>query len=182
MTTESAAPAPAQEPTPKKKAGIGKRILTYVVGLIVAGAAIYGFNYLTSDVAQAKVGDCASVTGSTSSPEYKVVDCTSTEAGYMIGKSLSLNESCGNDSYSELTESGRRGPKTKLCIAQLFAEGKCYSTSAATMDVKAVDCSGSGVIKVTKVVKEAAAPQCAEGEQALTYPELKLHYCAGLPA
>lgn len=180
-TTESATPAPAEQPAPKK-AGIGKRILTYIVGLIVVGGAVYAFNYFTSDVAQAKVGDCASVTGTTSSPEYKVVDCGSAEATYTIGKSLSLNESCGNDSYSELTESARRGPKTKLCIAPVFAEGKCYTASTTTMDVKAIDCSGSDVLKVTKVVKEATAPACAEGEQALTYPELKLHYCVGAPA
>ena len=92
------------------------------------------------------------------------------------------NEACGNDSYSELTESARRGPKTKLCLAPLYAEGKCYSDSATSMDVKAVECAGANVFKVSKVVKEAAAPQCAEGEQALTYPELKLNYCLGLPA
>jgi len=184
MSTESAAPAtaPAEQPAPKKKAGIGKRILTYIVGLIVAGVAIYGFNYFTSDVAQAKVGDCASVTGTTSSPAYKVVDCTAADATYTIGKSLSLNEACGNDAYSELTEGARRGPKTKLCIAPLYAEGKCYSASTTSMDIKAVECAGAGVLKVTKVTKEAAAPQCAEGETALTYPEVKLNYCAALVA
>ncbi|GAB2873030.1 LppU/SCO3897 family protein [Lentzea nigeriaca] len=182
-STEPVAPAPAQEQAPEpKKAGIGKRILTYIVGLIVVGAGVYAFNYFTSDVAQAKVGDCASVTGTTSSPQYKVVECGSGEANYTIGKSLGLNESCGNDSYSELTESARRGPKTKLCIAPIFTEGKCYSDSTTNMDVKAVECSGSKLFKVNKVVKEAAAPQCAEGEQALTYPELKLNYCVGLPA
>lgn len=183
MSTEPVASAPAQEQAPApKKSGIGKRILTYIVGLIVVGAGVYAFNYFTSDVARAKAGDCASVTGTTSSPQYKVVDCTSAEASYTIGKSLALNEACGNDSYSELTESARRGPKTKLCLAPLYAEGKCYSDSATSMDVKAVECAGADVFKVSKVVKEAAAPQCAEGEQALTYPELKLNYCLGLPA
>jgi hypothetical protein len=189
-TTESASPAPAeqpaqqqqQQPAPSKAAGIGKRILTYIVGLIVVGAAFYAFNYFTSDAAQAKVGDCASVTGTTNKPEFKVVDCGSAEAGYTVGKSLGLNESCGNESYSELTESARRGPKTKLCIAPVYAEGKCYSASSTSMDVKAVDCAGSDVLKVSKVVKDAAAPQCAEGETALTYPELKLNYCVGAPA
>jgi hypothetical protein len=181
-TTESASPAPAEQQPEPKKAGIGKRILTYIVGLIVVGGAFYAFNYFTSDVAQAKVGDCASVTGPTTGPEYKVVDCTSAEATYTIGKSLGLNENCGNDSYSEITESARRGPKTKLCIAPLFAEGKCYKPSDTMMDIKAAECSGSGVARVSKVVKDAAAPKCAEGEGLLTYPEVKLHYCLGAPA
>ena len=47
-TTESASPAPAPEPTQEpapKKSSIGKRILTYIVGLIVVGGAFYAFNY-----------------------------------------------------------------------------------------------------------------------------------------
>ncbi|MEU3648927.1 hypothetical protein AB0E59_36520 [Lentzea sp. NPDC034063] len=184
-TTESASPASAPEPTQEpapKKSSVGKRILTYIVGLIVVGGALYAFNYFTSDAAQSKVGDCASVTGTTSAPEYKVVDCGSAEATYTIGKTLGLNESCANEGYSEYSEGSRRGPKTKLCIAPLYAEGKCYDANATSMDVKAIDCSGAGAIKVTKVVKDAAAPQCAEGEVAFAFPEVKLNYCVGTPA
>ncbi|MET9232308.1 hypothetical protein [Lentzea sp. NPDC003310] len=184
-TTESASPASAPEPTKEsapKKASIGKRILTYIVGLIVVGGAFYAFNYFTSDVAQAKVGDCAVVSGPTTAPEYKVVDCGSADATYTIGKTLAANESCANNSYAEISQKVKRGPSTRLCIAPLFAEGKCYDEAATTMDVKAVDCSVSTAMKVTKVVKEAAAPQCAEGESAYTYPEVKLNYCVGAPA
>jgi len=183
-TTESASPASAPEHTqePAPKSSIGKRILTYIVGLIVVGGAFYAFNYFTSDVAQAKVGDCAVVSGPTSAPQYKVVDCASAEATYTIGQALGLNESCANDDYAQISESGRRGPKTKLCIAPLYAEGKCYATAAPTMDITAIDCSGAGAMKVSKVTKDATAPQCAEGQVAITYPEVKLGYCAGAPA
>jgi hypothetical protein len=181
MTTESAAPAPAQEPTPKKKAGIGKRILTYVVGLIVAGVAIYGFNYFTSDVAQAKAGDCASITGTSTSPEYKPVDCAAAEANYVVAKAGGTNEVCGS-SYDEYTQSQRRGPKTKLCLAPIYVEGKCYGKDAGGSSVKAVECTGSAAFKVTKVVKDAAAPQCPVGEEVRSYPEAKLQYCLGAPA
>ena len=186
MSTESVAPAPAEQPaeqpTPKKKAGIGKRILTYIVGLIVAGVVFYGFNYFTSDVAQAKVGDCASITGTSTSPEYKAVDCAAAEANYTIAKSGGTSESCG-DTYDEYTQTQRRGPKTKLCLAPLYVEGKCYGENTGGVGAKAVECGGGAeALKVTKVVKDTAAPSCAEGEQALTYPEVKLHYCVGAPA
>ncbi|MFS8099994.1 hypothetical protein LFM09_22975 [Lentzea alba] len=184
MSTEPVAPAPAQEQAPvepKKKSSIGKKILTYVVGLVVAGAAIYAFNYFTSDVAQAKVGDCASVTGTSTSPEYKPVDCAAAEANYVVGKAGGTNEACG-ENYDEYTQSQRRGPKTKLCLAPLYAEGKCFDEAVGGVGAKAVECSGSAAFKVTKVVKDTAAPQCAAEEQAASFPEAKLHYCLGAPA
>ena len=182
MSTEPVAPAPAQEQAPApKKTSIGKRILTYVVGLVVAGAAIYAFNYFTSDVAQAKVGDCASVTGTSSSPDYKPVDCGAAEANYVVGKTGGTNESCGN-TYDEYTQTQRRGPKTKLCLAPLLAEGKCYADNVGGVGAKAVECTGAAAFKVTKVVKDAAAPQCAQGEEVQSFPEAKLHYCVGAPA
>jgi hypothetical protein len=183
-TTESASPAhapePTQEPAPKKSS-IGKRILTYVVGLIVVGGAFYAFNYFSSDVAQAKVGDCAAITGTSTKPEYKQVDCGVAEANYTVAKAGGTSDVCG-DGYDEYTQTQRRGPKTKLCLAPLLAEGKCYGENTGGIGLKAVECSGAGAMKVTKVVKEAAAPQCAEGEQALPYPEVKLNYCVGAPA
>lgn len=180
-TTESATPAPAEQQPEPKKAGIGKRILTYIVGLIVVGGAFYAFNYFTSDVAQAKVGDCASVTGTSASPEYKQVDCAAAEANYTVGKSGALNEACPGK-YDEYTQSQRRGPKTKLCLAPLLAEGKCYDDNTAGIGAKVVECSGTAAFKVTKVVKDAAAPQCAQGEDPQSFPEAKLHYCLGAPA
>lgn len=181
MSTESAAPAPAPAPQPEpKKAGIGKRILTYIVGLIVVGGAIYAFNYFTSDVAQAKVGDCASITGTSTSPEYKAIDCSSAEANYSIAKTGGTDASCG-DSYDEYTQTQRRGPKTKLCLAPLLVEGKCYGENTGGVGMKAVECGDSATFKVTKAAKDTA-PQCGEGEQAMAYPEVKLHYCVGAPA
>ncbi|MFI6101813.1 hypothetical protein ACIA8G_40220 [Lentzea sp. NPDC051213] len=180
-TTESAAPVPAEQQPAPKKASIGKRILTYVVGLIVAGVAIYGFNYFTSDVAQAKVGDCASITGTSASPEYKQVDCGAADANYTVAKAGGTSEVCG-DNYDEYTQTQRRGPKTKLCLAPLYAEGKCYGDNIGGVGAKAVTCNDTAAFKVTKVVKDAAAPQCPETEEVRTFPEAKLHYCVGAPA
>ncbi|MDX3658334.1 hypothetical protein PV646_13585 [Streptomyces sp. ID05-26A] len=183
-TTESASPASAPEPTQEpapKKSSIGKRILTYVVGLIVVGGAFYAFNYFSSDVAQAKVGDCAAVSGTSTAPEYKAVDCGAADANYTIGKTGGTSEVCGNG-YDEYTQTQRRGPKTKLCLAPLLAEGKCYAENVGGVGAKAVECNESAAFKVTKVVKDSAAPQCPEGEEAQSFPEAKLHYCVGAPA
>ncbi|MDX8051207.1 hypothetical protein SK571_17610 [Lentzea sp. BCCO 10_0798] len=183
-TTESASPASAPEPTQEpapKKSSIGKRILTYIVGLIVVGGAFYAFNYFSSDVAQAKVGDCAVVSGTSTSPEYKPVDCGAADANYTVGKAGGTSEVCGKG-YDEYTQSQRRGPKTKLCLAPLLSEGKCYAENTGGVGAKAVECTESAAFKVTKVVKDTAAPQCVEGEEPQSFPEAKLHYCLGAPA
>ncbi|WP_394614148.1 hypothetical protein JNUCC0626_30325 [Lentzea sp. JNUCC 0626] len=182
-TTESASPASAPEPAKEsapKKSSIGKRILTYIVGLIVVGGAFYAFNYFSSDVAQAKVGDCAVVSGTSASPEYKPVDCASAEANYTIGKAGSTSEVC-ETGYDEYTQTQRRGPKTKLCLAPIYAEGKCYGDNVGGVGAKVVECTETAAFKVTKVVKDSAAPQCAEGEEARSYAAAKLQYCVGAP-
>ncbi|GLZ32748.1 hypothetical protein Lesp02_49360 [Lentzea sp. NBRC 105346] len=180
MSTEPTAPAPAPAPQPApepKKQSIGKRILLYVVGLVVAAVAIYGFNYFTSDAAQTKAGDCATVKGTTSSPDYKSAGCDSADANYVVGKALSsLSESCGSDGYVEYTESARRGPKTKLCLVPRLAEGKCYDFDNTTsMEWPAIDCGKSGAAKVVKVVKDAE-PDCGEAN-AYAFTAPKIAYC-----
>ena len=181
MSTESAAPAPAPQPEAKKP-GILKKILGYVVGLVVAVGVIYAFNYFTSDEAQAKVGDCAHITGTSNNPTYKAVDCTAAEANYVVGQSFgSLSEKC-KDAYVEYTHSQRRGPKTKLCLAPVLAEGTCYADDGANVNPKVVGCTETAEFKVTKVVKDTAAPDCAKGEKAFAFPEAKLNYCLGAPA
>lgn len=178
MSTESVAPAP--QPEPKKKS-IGKKILGYIVALIVGGVVIYGFNYFTSDVAQAKPGDCAAISGTSTSPEYKPVECTAAEANFTVAKAGGTSEVCP-DNYAEYTQSQRRGPKTKLCLAPLYVEGKCYGEATGGATDKAVECTGTAKFKVTKVVKDAAAPQCPEGEEVRSFPEAKLNYCVAPPA
>ncbi|ANZ36627.1 hypothetical protein BBK82_11675 [Lentzea guizhouensis] len=181
MSTESVAPAPAPQPEAKKPSVL-KKILGYVVGLIVAAGAIYAFNYFSSDEAQAKVGDCANITGTSNNPTYKAVDCTSAEANYVVGQAFgSLSEPCKGD-YVEYTHSQRRGPKTKLCLAPVLAEGTCYGEDGDNVNPKVVGCTETATFKVTKAVKDAAVPECAEGEKAFAFPEAKLNYCLGAPA
>ena len=171
-TTESASPAPAPEPTQEpapKKSSIGKRILTYIVGLIVVGGAFYAFNYFSSDVAQAKVGDCAAITGTSTSPEYKQVDCGVAEANYTVAKAGGTSDAC-EETATTSTRRRSAAARRRSCASRRFSPRASATARTAGIGLKAVECSGAGAMKVTKVVKEAAAPQCAEGEQACRTP------------
>jgi hypothetical protein len=188
MSTDTPASAPQYQNAPQgeaipqapKKPSVMSRILRAVLGLIVAGAVVYGINYFTSDAAQSKAGECASVTGTTSKPEFKVVDCGAAEANYTIGKVLgSTTESCNGD-YDEYTESARRGPDSKLCLVPNLVEGKCYEEGTG-MGYPAVDCAKSGAVKLVKLVK-GAVDEAACGEATpMTFPEPKTTFCFGLP-
>jgi hypothetical protein len=172
------APQPQQIPPAPKKKGIVARILTAIIGLAVAGGVYYGINYLTSDAAQSKAGDCASVTGPRTSPEFKTVDCGSSEANYTIGKALELNQSCGSDSYEEYTETASRGPDTKLCLVPILVEGTCYDMETATQaDYKAVDCGAPGAVKVVKLVKGSDDESVCADSTPFTVPEPKTTFC-----
>ncbi|MFD1146371.1 LppU/SCO3897 family protein [Saccharothrix hoggarensis] len=188
MSTDMPASAPppsvqqgqALPPEPKKKKGVLARILTAIIGIVVAGVVVYGINYFTSDAAQSKAGDCASLTGTATKPEFKTVDCGAAEANYTIGKVLgSTTESC-NGAYDEYTETARRGPDSKLCLVPNLVEGSCYELeNTSKMGYPAVDCGTSGAYKLVKQLKgtedEAA---CTDGAP-LTYPEPKLTLCFG---
>lgn len=171
--------APQGEPTPPapKKKSVLVRILTAIVGIVVAGVVVYGFNYFTSDAAQSKAGDCANLTGTTAKPEFKTVDCGSAEANYTIGKVLnSTTEACGG-SYDEYTENARRGPDSKLCLAPNMVEGKCYQLEGDSMGYPEADCGKEGVLKLVKQVKDAADESACTESAPLTYPESKLTLC-----
>ncbi|MFJ6670007.1 hypothetical protein ACIQMJ_02735 [Actinosynnema sp. NPDC091369] len=174
------APQPGQIPSEPKKKGIFARILTAIIGVVVAGVVIYGINYFTSDAAQSKAGDCASLTGTTTKPDFKTVDCGSADANYTVGKVLgSTSESCGSEGYDEYTETARRGPDSKLCLVPNLAEGKCYDIegSTTTMGYPAVDCGKSGVYKLVKLEKGSADETLCTDSLPLVYPEPKTTFC-----
>ncbi|MEJ2855045.1 MULTISPECIES: LppU/SCO3897 family protein [unclassified Saccharothrix] len=170
---------PLPPPAPqKKKSNIAVRILTSIAGLVVAALVIYGFNYFTSDAAQTKAGDCASVTGTTTKPEYKTVACGSAEANYTVGKVLGgTGESCGSENYDQYTETARRGPDSKLCLVPIMAEGNCYQLEGSSMGYPKVDCSSSGAYKLVKKVEGSADEAACTDAAPLTYPEPKLTLC-----
>ncbi|MBY8852772.1 hypothetical protein K7G98_32910, partial [Saccharothrix sp. MB29] len=172
-------------PEAPKKKSVLTRIDGYYAGLDVAGLVLYGFNYFTSDAAQTKAGDCASVTGTATKPEYKTVDCGAAEANYTVGKVLdSTSASCGGDGvYDEYTETARRGPDSKLCLMPNFVEGKCYELTSSTtqMGYPPVDCGQPQVFELVKAVKGSADGSACGDATPLVYDEPKTTFCFGEP-
>ncbi|MBB5956554.1 hypothetical protein FHS29_003140 [Saccharothrix tamanrassetensis] len=188
MSTDAPAPNPNfppapqqhQEPEAPKKKSLVVRILTAVAGLLVAGLVIYGFNYFTSDAAQSKAGECASLTGTSTKPDFKTVDCGSAEANYTIAKVLdSTSGKCDGQYYDQYTETARRGPDSKLCLIPTFKEGSCYelTSSTTTMGYPPVDCGKAEVLKLVKHVKGSDDESACGDGMALAFPEPKQAFC-----
>ncbi|GAA4295998.1 hypothetical protein ACFQV2_17130 [Actinokineospora soli] len=172
MTIEQSTPSDAP-----KKPSVLRRVLGFVVALVVAGAVAYGINYFGSDAAQTKAGDCASLTGTSSDADFKTVDCGAPEANYTVGKVLSsTGESCG-ENYDQYTETARRGPDSKLCLVPRLESGKCHDFDSTGMGYPVIECTASNAVMVKTVASEA---ECADGK-ALAYTEPKTIYCLTAP-
>jgi hypothetical protein len=183
MSTELPAPPQAaqpEQPAPKKKKGLPKW-LTGIIAIIVIGGGVLAFNYFTSDVAQAKAGDCAKVSGTESKPEYAAAACDSAEANAIVSKATSnTSEACGStEGVVQIIQKLGRGPDTKLCLIPRFEEGQCYKTESGDSSLALVKqaCAADN-IKVTKVIKDKVDPTlCGEGGAPVTYTEPPITYC-----
>jgi hypothetical protein len=174
-------PSPMPAPKPKKK-GI-PRWLVSLIALVVVGGGFYAFNYFTSDVAQAKAGDCAHVTGTTTKPDYKAVPCDSADANYRVGKTMSsTTASCGGQFYDEFTQTARRGPDTKLCLIPNWIEGNCYQIKEHSLDMgyPKVECSAADAVKIEKVVNKVDEAACAKQAVPAVFPEPPTTICLGI--
>jgi hypothetical protein len=170
-------------PAAPRKKGLPRWLIS-IIAFVVIGGGVYAYNYFTSDVAQAKAGDCAKVSGTKSKPDYSATPCDSADANYIVGKSLSSSsDSCGGD-YDEYIESGGRGPSTKLCLMPNWSEGSCYILDDDTkMGYPKVDCTAAGAVKVEKVVKgKADKAACSDNALAGTFPEPPTTFCLAPPA
>jgi hypothetical protein len=181
MSTELPAPPQAtdtQQPAPKKRKGLPKW-LTGIIAAVVVGGGVLAYNHFTNDVAQAKAGECAKVTGTESKPDYSAVACDSADANVIVAKALaSTSESCNGD-YLEFTTTSRRGPDAKLCLMPKWNEGECYNLDQkdVAMPAKAT-CGTPETLKVAKVVTgKADDAACGEGAAALKFAEPPTTYC-----
>jgi hypothetical protein len=173
---------PQQAPGAKSKKGL-PRIIMLIILAVVVGGGVYAFSYFTSDVAQAKAGDCAHVTGTTSKPDYKAVPCDSADANYRVGKTLSsTTASCGGQFYDEFTQSARRGPDTKLCLIPNWLEGNCYQIKehSVEMGYPKIDCSAADAVKIEKVVTKADEGACGKEAVPAVFPEPPTTICLGI--
>lgn len=151
-----------------------KRVLKYALALVVSAIAIYGVNYFTSDVAQAKPGDCATVSGDENGADYRAVPCESPTANVIIGRVLqSRSSACGGDFSRELIPVQGRGPDVKLCLIPKFAVGDCFREEPPLFPK--VDCGTLDVMRVTKVVPNSTIG--CEGASPLVFTEPLITYC-----
>lgn len=185
MSTELPAPpqaAQTEQPAPQKKKGLPKWLTGIIAAVVVAGGVL-AFNYFTNDVAQAKAGDCAKVTGTQSKPDYSAIACDSADANVVVAKALSnTSESCGEE-YLSFTMTARRGPDAKLCLMPKWNEGECYNLEQQDAAMPAKGACGAGTAKVAKVVSgKADETACGEGTMPLKFTEPATTYCLAPPS
>ncbi|MFC0430253.1 hypothetical protein [Kutzneria buriramensis] len=196
-------PAPGQpQPFPqapltapvKKKRGRLVAILTgvgvVVIGLIVKVALSFGLSTAVTsadDAHNTAVGECATVSGTTTKPNYEKVDCASGKQNYVVGIVLKSTDECPTDKgYDEYYEEGTLN-NVKLCIAPVFEDGKCYdlvTTGGTTMGHPAIPCTDPNAIKIKVVKDKASASACTDPDptHAIVYDPLKLTYCMSQPS
>jgi hypothetical protein len=115
------APVPPEQP--RRKLSF-KTIKNIVIAVIVIGVAVGGFIASRDDAAQAKVGDCMSISdpNSTTDPGLEVVDCADSKAKYKVAdKKDGTSEGCDRTKYSEYTETGS-GDDFTLCLEDYSAK------------------------------------------------------------
>jgi hypothetical protein len=95
----------------------------------------------------------------------------------VVEGTVAAAQSCPNSEDWSWVPVRRIDPKVRFCLAPLYDAGECYSETRSGYDLDAVDCGDQDVFKVTKVSRDAPAPSCGPGEQARSYPAVKLGYC-----
>ncbi|TQM81456.1 hypothetical protein FHX81_3821 [Saccharothrix saharensis] len=172
------APATTETGTPDKPGG-GRKILLGVLAVLLIGIVVYGVRHLTSDAANAEVGDCVSVSAeSDNRAEVDTLDCAEDRASYRVGKVLDTTDAtCPEDGlYTEIVPAGGVGDGYKLCLLPNMAEGSCYKPDDGSGFVK-TECTGPETIKVIKVIPGSADLEACPDGAGMAYPEPPVTYC-----
>ncbi|MFE1782147.1 hypothetical protein ACFW9F_06050 [Streptomyces sp. NPDC059506] len=114
-------PVPPPAPEQPKKKGIGRKILSFVVLIVVATAVKFGISYFFNAPVHAEAGDCVRVTGSENSPDVETKECGDKDANYKVVKvvddTFDLN-ACANVSDTALAQQWDR-EKFVLCLTSI---------------------------------------------------------------
>ena len=170
---------PAHEAGKPDGGGGGRKVLIGVLVVVVLGLVVYGVRYLTSDPANAEVGDCVSVSAEADNrAEVDTLDCSADRASYKVGKVLDATDAtCPEEGlYTEIVPAGGVGDGYKLCLLPNMAEGACYKPDEGTGFVK-TECTGPETIKVIKVVEGSADLEACPDGAGMAYPEPPVTYC-----
>lgn len=162
-------------------------IVVYIIIRVVLSLGVGTAVSSADDAHNTNVGDCASVTGTTSKPNYEKVDCGSGKDNYQVGMVIKASDKCPDDGgYDTYYEEGTLN-NVKLCLAPILADGKCYnlvSASGTEMGYPAIACTDASAIQI-KVVKGKAdhgACEDPDPQHSLVYDPLKLTYCMSQPS
>lgn len=175
-------------PPPKSGGAAGKVVGAIFVIIVLVGGIMILRGIFGSSEPSAKPGDCANMTGTTISPNYKKVDCGSPEANYIIAKaSKNTSDACPSKDYASYHQSGRRKESLKLCLVEKLDEGKCYEdpiTGISLAGPKVIDCSQGQskystqkAYKVDKVIKSGTADCGDATANSYTEPAPGITYC-----
>ncbi|HTI25141.1 MAG TPA: hypothetical protein VL652_29395, partial [Kutzneria sp.] len=162
-------------------------IVVYIIIRVVLSLGVGTAVSSADDAHNTNVGDCASVTGTTSKPNYEKVDCGAGKENYIVGMVIKASDKCPDDGgYDTYYEEGTLN-NVKLCLAPILADGKCYnlvSASGTEMGYPAIACTDASAIQI-KVVKGKAdhgACEDSDPKHSLVYDPLKLTYCMSQPS
>ena len=183
--------APMGAPVKKRRGRLGG--ILGVVGVAVIGIIIklvlsFGIGSAVNsadDAHNTAVGECATVTGTTTKPNYEKVDCASGKQNYIVGVVMTPSQTCP-DAYDEYYEEGTLN-NVKLCMAPVLDDGKCYAlatTGATDMGHAAIACTDPSAIQVKVVKDKTDVSGCKDPDprDAMIYQPLKLVYCLSQPS
>ena len=176
--------------TPPKKSrkllasigGVVGVIVVVIIVRLVIGLGVSTAVTSADDAHNTAVGDCASVTGTTSKPSYDKVDCGSGKENYQVGLVIKATEECPKDvGYDEYYEQGTLN-NVKLCLTPVLADGQCYDLngSGSDMGYKPQSCTNPSVFQIKVIKGKADKTACPDGA-GLAYDSLKLTYCLSKP-
>ncbi|GAA2819667.1 LppU/SCO3897 family protein [Saccharopolyspora taberi] len=149
-------------PAPQKKSSAGK-IISGIAGVFVLGLVLLFIRLGAGAVGSSapEAGECLNITdASMSSPDWESEPCGSAKSDFVVAKSLSGSESCG-DEYSSVSQTRRRGSGYTLCLVPDVKVGDCMKTPLAVGIEEKVACGEPGA---TEEVTGVASSPAGESE------------------
>lgn len=192
-TPPSTGPYPPAPETPGAPAKPSKTIAIRLLSALVAVAVaigVYLFFHRSSAAANASVGECLKVQGSTTvgSPKTDPIACTDPAALFVVTDTGDENLSCekGETTYQEYSDKDSKDVKRQLCLRPNFTVGGCFVEEATEKDLPQVgDCTSLQSDAKFKVVKidtaSSDASKCDDPDLTYSYPKRNLVVCFAQP-
>lgn len=148
-------PVPSAHDTPRRavmtaaRGGRSRRLLFAVAAIavvLVVGVGGYVAIFQKSGLGATSVGDCVSMSGSSTSMTAKRISCDDPKALYVV----TATGTATNCDAGEVTYSGSGIRRTNLCLFYNVRQGECLASSQQGGDAAKTSCT-PGTIKVVSV-------------------------------